>query len=124
MRWPVSAHVDALTILRGITDDANEIVGRLAEIDPVAAAECSTESAYVDDAATAAVRDTCQRLLCAFHPSKRWIGATAAMHARSVGEDIVARLKSLTAPSEEPEWAVRDAAFSALIVVAPCRSSC
>ena len=117
MSYRTAPFVDALTLLCGIVSDAGEIVRRLTPVDVVAAGACLADAASVDDADRAVLADACRALLAAFHPHKRWIGATALHAARLDDEDIVVGLERLV--HDEPEWQVRGAAYAALSAIAP-----
>jgi hypothetical protein len=117
MRHRAGPLLDALIMLCGIVPDAGELVRRLTPVDPVTAGACLAEATSVDARVRSDLRDTCRDLLAAFHPHKRWIGATAAGLARMDDVAIVARLVSLM--MSDPDWPVREAAYRALDTVDP-----
>ncbi len=112
-----SPHVEATVVLCGLVADAGAIIELLASRDAIAAARCFADASHVSEKARNTLKTAIVKYLSAWHPLKRWVGATAARYAALDDADIVRELVMIV--SGEDDLAAWDAAYHALNALAP-----
>src|SRR5205807_8627977 len=106
-----------LTTLCGIATDASALIRQIAERDPILAARCLSQATTVDAAVRDELGQICHQHLSAWHPNKRWIGASMAAEGRFSQARTAALLDEIW--RQEPDMELRVGAHNALSVVAP-----